>query len=213
MNCLDCQDWLQRRLDGEPMAGTPDVEQHLGQCAACREQHGGALRMVAALQQQPRPMSPADFAERIVGAVLLDRRRRLQKMRRGLLVTMALAASVLVMVVAAYWWTPPDRPAPRQQFVLKVEPKKIEAAPATRAEPRNALDRMANATREHAKVVLVAANLDGVEKLPVNDLPALDPGLREAGQEVSDGVRAVTRNTFKAFDFFARELPMPEVKN
>jgi hypothetical protein len=59
--------------------------------------------------------------------------------------------------------------------------------------------------RDHAKVVLAAANFEGVEKLPVS------PQVREAGQEVTVGVEAVTRSTRKAFDFFARELPMPAV--
>ena len=45
----------------------------------------------------------------------------------------------------------------------------------------------------------------------MNELPMIDPSVREAGQEVSDGVRTVTRNARRAFDFFARELPMPEI--
>ena len=210
MNCLECRELLQRRLDGEQFPDTPEVEQHLSQCPTCREQHSGALRMIAALQQQPRPMIPAGFAERMVAAVLADRQRRRWRMRRRVLVTMALAASVLVLLVA-YSWLPQDQPAPKQQFVKKAEPKKVDVPPAPKPEARNALDRMAEATRDHAKVVLVAANLDGVEKLPVNDLPVIDPGLREAGQEVSDGVRTVTRSARRAFDFFARELPMPDM--
>ena len=87
---------------------------------------------------------------------------------------------------------------------------------AKKQEPKSALaaltDRVADTTRDHAKVVLVAANLDTVERLPaVNDIPLLDPSVREAGQEVSDGVRTVTRSARRAFDFFARELPMPEI--
>ena len=59
----------------------------------------------------------------------------------------------------------------------------------------------------------MAANLDGVNKLSAVEAlpPMLDPGVREAGQEVSDGVRTVTQSARKAFDFFARELPMPEL--
>ena len=69
-------------------------------------------------------------------------------------------------------------------------------------------------TRDHAKVVLVAANLDAMEQLPaINELPALDASVREAGQDVSEGVRTVTRNARRAFDFFARELPMPEIES
>jgi len=206
MNCLECRELLQRRLDGEPLPETPEVEQHMSQCAACREQHVGALRVAAVLRQLPRPVSPAGFTDRIVAAVLEDRRFRRQRMRRRVFVTMALAASVLLMLVAAYVWMPRDQSPQKQDFV-KDQPKKVDAPVGDKKpEARNALDRMAEATRDHAKVVLVAANLDEVEKLPM-----IDPGLREAGNEVGDGVRAVTRNARKAFDFFARELPMPDM--
>jgi hypothetical protein len=211
MNCLECRELLQRRLDGEQVSDAPGLEQHLSQCATCREQHGGALRMVTVLQKLPKPTSPAGFAGRIVAEVLDDRRRRRQKMRRRVFVTMALAASVLVMLLAAYAWLPREQGPQKQPLVVKVDPKKMDVPHVPQPEPRNALDRMAEATRDHAKVVLAAANLDGVEKLAVNDLPVIDPGLREAGQEVSDGVRAVTMNARKAFDFFARELPMPDL--
>jgi hypothetical protein len=162
--------------------------------------------MAAVLRQLPRPVSPAGFADRIVAAVLDDRRYRRQKMRRRVFVTMALAASVLLMLVAAYAWMPRDQSPQKQDFV-KDQPKNVDAPVVDKKpETRNALDRMAEVTRDHAKVVLVAANLDEVEKLAV-----IDPGLREAGHEVGDGVRAVTRNARKAFDFFARELPMPDM--
>jgi hypothetical protein len=73
-------------------------------------------------------------------------------------------------------------------------------------------ERWADATRDHAKVVLVATNLDAVENLPgVDNLGPMDPAVREASHEVTDGVLKVTRNARKAFDFFARELPMPEL--
>ena len=54
---------------------------------------------------------------------------------------------------------------------------------------------------------MVAANFDGMDQLPA--VPALDP---QASQEVTGGVRAVTQNARRAFDFFARELPMAEAQ-
>ncbi|MBI2805196.1 MAG: hypothetical protein HYX68_09490 [Planctomycetes bacterium] len=219
MNCLDCQDLLQKRLDGDPLGNGEALEQHLNQCAPCRETHAAAALLLETLPRIAPPGAPADFARTVTAEVLRDRRVRLAKMRRRVWVTAALAASVLMMLFAAYWWLPRTAPEEPQQPFVKLPPKidppkKILVPPPKMPEPRNGFasltERMADTTRDHAKVVLVAASLDGVEKLPaVNDLPMLDGGVREAGQEVSDGVRAVARNARKALDFFAREMPMP----
>ena len=36
MNCPECQELLQRRLDGEILANSPELERHLSECLACR---------------------------------------------------------------------------------------------------------------------------------------------------------------------------------
>ena len=225
MNCLECRELLQKRMDGEPICAQT-LEPHLSQCATCREQHAAALRLLAATKQLPHPKPAVNFAQSLVARVMQDRRQRQQKMRRRVFVTMALAASVLVMLMLAYYWLPPprnDEPAPKPPIARDLPKKEAplrkppsEHQDVKKQEPRNVLtaltDRWADTTRDHAKVVLVAANLDAMDKLPaVNDLP-MNPAMREAGQEVSDGVRTVTRNARKAFDFFARELPMPELE-
>jgi predicted anti-sigma-YlaC factor YlaD len=220
MNCPECQDFLQKRLDGERLAGSETLDRHLSECAACRELHAGAGRLLEGLKQQPQIKPASGFSETLVAAVIRDRRRRRDKMRRGVFLTFALAASVVLMLLLAYQWLP--RPESQQKQVnpdiAKKEPPK-EAPLAKHAEkqpPRTALtaltERWADTTRDHAQVVLVGTNLDAMEKLPpVNELPMIDPSVREAGQEVSDGVRTVTRNARRAFDFFARELPMPDM--
>jgi hypothetical protein len=220
MNCPECQELLQRRLDGERIATSESLDRHLSECAACREQHTAALRLLDGIKHLPQAKAPTGFANSIVAAVMQDRRQRQDKMRRRIVVTMALAASVLLMLAAGYYWLPrptdqahaskqemvenkPPQPVPTPKG--PVVPKKIDGP-----EPQHALsalqDRLANTTRDHAKVVLAAANLDGMEMPTVNDEPA-DPSV----QEISDGMRSVTRTARKAFDFFARELPMPNV--
>lgn len=224
MNCLECQAWLQRRLDGERLAATEALEQHWSACKVCREQHAAALRLLEGLQRLPRAKPSPGFAQALAATIVQDRKRRQQKLRRGVFLTMALAASVMLLLVASYYWIPrPDQGGlvPNPPIAKNDPPPKVDPAPPKtpeeprKPEPRNAFasltERWVDTTRDHAKVVLVAANLDGVDKLPMDNLPTLDPGVREAGQEVSEGVRAVTRNTRRAFDFFARELPMPEI--
>jgi hypothetical protein len=225
MNCLECRELLQKSMDGETICA-PALEPHLSQCATCREQHAAALRLLAATKHLAQPEPAANFARSMVALVMQDRRQRQQKMRRRVFVTTALAASVLLMLMLAYYWLPPtgrDEPAPKPP-IAQQPPKQETPRPELpddpkdhkTQEPRNAVtawtNRLADTTRDHAKVVLVAADLDGMDKLrAVNDLP-MNPGMGEAGQEVSDGVRTVTRNARKALDFFARELPMPEIE-
>jgi hypothetical protein len=219
MNCLECQELLQKRLDGQKVASAA-LDQHVSECATCKDQHAAALRLLDGLKQLPSPTLPADFARSMTSQVMHDRRQRQVKMRRRLVLTVLLAASVLLMLLIAYSWMPQTQPVvPGKDSVVQKAPPRNEPAPkgvpeekqAKTREPRHPLtamtDRVADTTRDHAKVVLAAANFDAVEKLPVKDL---DPGMREAGQEVTDGVRLVTRNTQRAFDFFARELPMPD---
>ena len=222
MNCLECLEQLQERLDGRATPDAPDVEAHLSHCANCREQHQAAQRLLEGLKEMPRPTVRLGFAQELAATVINERRQRRDKMRRRVFVTMALAASILLILFMAFYWLPhtnesksvakdgpkKDLPAPRKEKTPDVEEKKQE--PSSPLTPL--MDRWADATRKHAKVVLVATNLDAVENLPaVDNLGPMDPGVREASQEVSDGVRTVTRNARKAFDFFARELPMPDL--
>jgi hypothetical protein len=219
MDCLECQELLQRRLDGEPIAGAM-LEQHLSQCATCRDQHAAALRLLEGLRVVLRPTPVPGFAAAIAANVIRDRRERRAKLGRRVLVTLALAASVLGILFMAYFWMPPL--GINKKNIVEVPPKKIVPSPKPEVKPEEEpelrgplspmMDRWADATRDHARVVLVATNLDGVGNLPVvNNLPAIDPGVREASQEVSDGVRTVTRNARRAFEFFTRELPMPDM--
>jgi hypothetical protein len=222
MNCHECQELVQERLDGRVIAESAELDAHLSQCATCREQHAAALRLLEGLKEMPKPTVPFGFAQSLADAVISDRRQRRSKMRRRVFVTMALAASVLFVLFMAFYWIPRPqvgpplvKDSPKKETPKEIIPEKLVQKPE---EPRSPLtplmDRWAGATRDHAKVVLVATNLDAVavEKLPaVDNFGPIDPGVREASQEVSDGVRTVTRNTRKAFDFFARELPMPEL--
>ena len=66
-------------------------------------------------------------------------------------------------------------------------------------------------TREHAQVLLAAAN--PLEQLPAGTLPDLDPAaesLLQAGKDVTESVQTVTHSARRAFDYFAREIPMWE---
>src|SRR5438128_11769464 len=102
MNCPECQELLQRRLDGEILANSPELERHLSECLACREQHQAASRLLEALRSA-RPVLEGTPAPRIVMAVLRDRRGPQHRRWTGL----ALGGSLLLMALAGYLWWPP----------------------------------------------------------------------------------------------------------
>src|SRR5262249_33552532 len=118
MNCLECRELLQKRMDGE-MICAQTLEPHLSQCTTCREQYAAAQRLLAATKLLSHAKPAANFAQSVVAQVMHDRRQRQQKMRRRVFVTTALAAlaaSVLLMLMLAYYWLPPtgsNDPAPK----------------------------------------------------------------------------------------------------
>lgn len=114
MNCLECQELLQRRLDGETGPGPLALEQHLAKCQSCRHTHAAGLLLLEGLKALPPvPRLPADFAQRMTRNVLRDRQHRQARMRRRVWLTVGLAASILLTVWAGSVWLPRrHEPAP-----------------------------------------------------------------------------------------------------
>jgi anti-sigma factor RsiW len=229
MNCLECQDWLQRRLDGESIHDEKALEQHLAACPSCREQHAAAAQLLHAVRHWPRPAPAPDLSHRLATAVLRDRQLRRGRMQRRLYITAGLAAAVLLMLLVSYS-LPPRTPSPanlpeQQQPVAQNEQTPAPTPPGADSpgspkeldESKSALasltDRLTDKTREHVLALWSATNpLEGVptEELPaVGDLGAAQP-LQVAGQEVTQGVQTVTRSARQALAYFARELPALE---
>jgi hypothetical protein len=235
MNCLECQEILQRRLDGDGTAPNPALDQHLAQCAPCRERHAAARRLLDGLRALPRPTLPAAFAARVVSAVLRDRERRRARVRRSLYVTAALAASILFMLLVAYLRQPNlgdgktepgpmvQEGIPRNDIVPPVgDHKKGPEKKGERHDQKgdtfaSLTGRLADKTLDQARVLWTAAN--PVEGLPVGELPSvkeLEPAaepLRQAKQDATESLNTVTHSARRAFDYFARELPMPEMSS
>src|SRR5271166_1397366 len=124
MNCLECQDVLQQRLDGDPIADRAALDLHLAACAECRARHAAAQRLEEGLRGTPRPTPPADLTDRTVARVLDDRLRRLRLRRR---VGFLLAASLLLAAVGAYFSL---QSGPAQTVVVQV----VVKAPETPAD-------------------------------------------------------------------------------
>src|SRR5947209_5444398 len=97
MNCLECQDLLQRRLDGESNIFSPALEQHLAECSFCGGLHACAQVLLDGLQALSIPQCPPNLTRRLTELVLADRRQRLRRRRLRLMFGGPLAASVLGM--------------------------------------------------------------------------------------------------------------------
>jgi hypothetical protein len=239
MNCPECQETLQRSLDGVPTDGAPTapdplLERHLAECPTCRDRHRAARAMVEVLRTAPQPSLPNGWPARVVATALRDRQRRRLRVRRSLYGTAALAAAILIMLLFGYLTRPtpgegkpqvgpqvrrdqprkdpaPQPEADRDQ--ARPEPRKKEDAPPSFAELSS---KLADRTLDQAKLLWTAANpVEGVP-MPMGELPGvpdLDPAaqpLRQARQEMSEGLEAVSRSARRAIDYFVRELPMPE---
>src|SRR5262249_3965595 len=79
MNCPECQDLLQYRLDGRAPHDPVPVEPHLAGCADCREWYSAAGRLEDGLRLLTPPAPPSGLTDRVVALALADRRRRARR--------------------------------------------------------------------------------------------------------------------------------------
>lgn len=218
MNCPECQELLQRRLDGEDTADRVDVQAHLASCAECRERHAAAALLLEGLRALPRPAVPPGLEDRTCAALLRDRHnRRRFWFRAG--AGLALAASLLITAFGLGWldflFAPPgqapvavsppkDPPAPRPEPVLTQSLAEVKVALAKVAEG------VADTAEQPAKVLLVAAtplelvsldNLPGVGPM-TNPLEATGRSLQRTSQGAAAASRAVSGLTRRALGHF-----------
>lgn len=214
MNCLECQNRIQERLDGGDWLAGADLERHLAECRDCRQLHEAARRLEEGLRLLPAPFPPPGFADRMVQQVLGQRRRR---RTWHLAATVGgLAATVLVTVLAMQYW-PQAGVSPPPAPVHAAKPTEPQPGPPPSlsdsfAEVSSAVAALARRTTEETvdqtRVLWLdpmptVAQVERVEPAP--DLAA--QSLWEAGQGVSAGLEPVTTSARRAVDLFLRELP------
>jgi anti-sigma factor RsiW len=221
MNCLECQELLQQRLDGLPLADRTALDRHLATCAECRERHAAVAVLEEGLRALPRPQPPPDLADRTTALVLQDRARR---MRRQVWGAVALAASLL-LAVGAYLWLVPSRSA---QETVKGPTPKVEQPRPPKVEPslRQSVDearealaaltgRFAGQAREEVRVLRDSAST--FEFVSLEAVPQVAPltqpfgstaeGLRETSKGISTGMRTVNNSARRALSYFLRKTP------
>src|SRR5437588_5872959 len=222
MNCSECQELLQRYLDGTPLEDAAPFDQHVAACPECREWHAAAQRLTAGLRLLVAPAVPPGLTARIVSGVLAARHAR-QRLRRQLTVGAALAASLLLAALGGYFWTRPGdtnpTPTSTNAPVANTTPVEPAAPPSIRDSVAEVGSAVASVTRRTADDTVEQAR----RLLPPMPTPALNESsvleqslepparsLREAGQGVSAGFEPVTNSARRALDLFLREIPPME---
>jgi hypothetical protein len=214
MNCLDCQEQLQRLLDGDgPNVSTADLDLHLSVCSSCRELHAAGQRLLEGVRFLRCPVPPAGLAQRI-NQQLQVRQRRLRFVHRFLLPT-AVAASLLVATMAGYFalrpapapkWTEiADRgfglpPVPPPSFNQHVEEAGLAVVSLTR--------RTAGETIEQGRLLLPRIFTGRSAPQAQFIQPVLQPpaeSLREIKESMSIGLEPVTTAARRALDLLLRE--------
>jgi hypothetical protein len=233
MNCDDCRQQLQARLDGESVPAD-DIAAHLAACPECRALEAAARRLHTGLRLLTPPAPPAGIAERLIAGVLADRRKRVRRRRLAFAgVVGALAASLLVVLFftpgeddrTAFGWVEDMYSlAKYRYFTPNKSLKQIQLAPHTPPdeEPVPSLnDNMADATSAVASLARRTADetvSSGQLLVPAVSLPMTEPevlgppleppaqSLREAGHGVAVGLEPVTSSAVRAFDLFRRDI-------
>jgi hypothetical protein len=217
MNCLECQEILQRRLDGEGIADPGQMKEHLVDCPQCRQRHRAALLLLEKLPSWTAALPTADLRSRIVTAVLVDRTLRLAR-RRRVMVALALAACLLLAALASLTWLPIfDAPSPGPD--MKFQGLQANKGPAPTLEKsveeaRQAVAALSDKGKEQVRMLIAVANPMENPGLPMPGLAdveqPLEPAaesLRQAGRGVSEGLQTVTQSAQRAVAYFFRELP------
>jgi anti-sigma factor RsiW len=214
MNCHDCRQQLQARLDGEAVPAD-EIAAHLAACAECRALEAAAGRLQAALRLLPAPAPPAGLVPRIVSEISEDWRRRRRRRSAFAAAGMALAASLLLIASVAHL----KKPGPQQQAWVDPHPP---IKPQGQPRPAASLnDNMAEATSAVASLARRTADetvSNGQILVPAVSLPMTEPevlgppleppaqSLREAGHGVAVGLAPVTSSAARAFDLFRRDI-------
>jgi predicted anti-sigma-YlaC factor YlaD len=222
MNCHECQDWLQRRLDGAAPARSSALEQHLAECHSCRTLHASGQALLEGLKAVRSPVPPVHLSERLARMVLQDREVRRRRVRLRLGVTAALAASILVMALVGQF-LPPLRHSTGSghQRIAKENNEvgfgtdKADAFPPlgqSIEDARQAVVSLSELWAERAKkqaTILLPADVD-VGPIP-SMTASLEPAaqsLQKVGQGALDSMEPVAMSARRALTYFLSELPV-----
>jgi hypothetical protein len=198
MNCRECQQLIQRHLDGEPVpSDRGDFTTHLIVCSDCRDDYAAAQSLLDGLCVLPPCRPPADLLERICRKIMVERARASQF--RRLVVGSGLAAGLLVACWAVY---------SASRFVSAETPPQ-----STRQALVSLTERTADGQIDQRKLLALiripqASFGDARELEQVLEPPA--ESFREIQEAMSAGLEPVATSARHAVGLFLREIPTLE---
>lgn len=211
MKCLDFQNLVQRRLDGDRDVENGAFAKHLVECADCRSWNAAATQLLTALKDMPEPNTSPLLARRIVYRVSRERRRYVSYRR---LAVAAVAASLLLAVTVGYrqgWFR--GGPSSDGTEIVQLKPPP-EPASSLRANVEDAVqaitgivNQTAERTLEPGRVLFpdrtAAAFLTGAAALQAPKTTM--PSLLEAGQGVTEFAPVAGFGRF--INYFSQDIP------
>ena len=220
MNCLECQELIQRCLDGQlvPSDGGAFAT-HLVLCSDCRDHYADAQCLLDGLRVLPPSRPPADLLGRICRQIMVERVRASQFRRR--VVGSGLAASILLTCWAVYTASRSVSMAEIQVQSAQIQQTRPladsgslhrsiqEAGQAVVALTRRTADETVDQTKLLFLVgIPQAAFGDARELEQVLEPPA--ESFREIQEAMSAGLEPVATSARRAVGLFLREIPPRE---
>ena len=199
MNCRECQQLIQRCLDGDSVpSDRDDFATHLIVCSDCRDDYAAAQCLLDGLRVLPPCRPAADLLERICRRILVERARARQF--RRLVVGSGLAAGLLIMCWAVYsaW-----------RVVSTQEMRAHSTRPAIASLNERNRDERIDQKNLLAFIRIPQASFgDAGELEQVLEPPA--ESFREIQEAMSAGLEPVATSARHAVGLFLRETPTIE---
>ncbi|QEL19402.1 hypothetical protein [Limnoglobus roseus] len=190
---------VQRVLDGDlPIDALSDP--HTESCPACREMAGATVALLTGLKSLPPVLPPANFADRVVPAVIAERRQA--DFRRSVRIAVAsLAAAVVVAFLATEGrQSPQPAVASRSPDPVRIAPPSVtksfaEAGSAVVSLTKRATEESLSPARN------LFASLD-----TVRPTPAAVPVQTDLRPTSASPVEPITNTAKRALNLFIRDV-------
>jgi hypothetical protein len=217
MKCRECREQLQNALDSGQLVVSSEWGEHLHSCEPCRREVSAARVLLGGLASLSKPQTSRLLSASITAAIGADRQARRRRATYRLYATATLAASLLLLLgmgsLATLWKTPiasVAKPRDTKQadadLTQSADDAQKAVASLTRSVAANTKSRLNVFLPDPASLEVSLPALTGFDE-------PLDPAaqsLKQAGLSVAHSFEPIAHTTARAFDFFAREMPVLE---
>jgi hypothetical protein len=218
-DCAAARARWQRVFDEAPAGEPLPPEPHAADCPDCRAWAAAARRLLDGVSRLRAPLPPPDLADRLLGRVLRDQRRR--RLRRRVFAVTAMAAGLLLAVWAGVrgWEAarPAAPPVARQPVPPPPPPPDLPTPPVPAAPSlqdglaRAGSDVLALARRTAGEAVKpTRLFVPSAPEPPEPWQPAVEPASQsfaEVRHGAVAGFEPVASSAKRAVNLFWRELP------